>query len=358
MTAIGAVSLAAWLWLLCARGRFWWPRFLPKRDAITSGSVVAVVPARDEAAAIGASVASMGARVIVVDDHSSDATAALAREAGALQVVSSPPLPSGWTGKLWAVHQGLEAAARWEPDFYLLTDADIVHAPGTVASMLAYAQAGDYDLVSLMVKLNCRSLAERFLIPAFVFFFFLLYPPRWVSEPKRRTAAAAGGCMLIRRTALERMGGIAAIKGELIDDCALARRVKDTGGRTWLGVSESTRSIREYQTFAEIERMISRTAFTQLQHSPWLLAATSLGLLLVYIAPPVLALSGNPFGIAAWILMSVLFVPTVRLYRLSPLWAVLLPATALFYLGATIHSAIQYWRGRGGEWKGRVQDPL
>ncbi|MDP8982698.1 MAG: glycosyltransferase [Acidobacteriota bacterium] len=357
MTAIGVVSLAAWLWLLCARGRFWWPRFLPKCEANLSGSVVAVIPARDEAAAIGASVESIGARVIVVDDHSSDATAALARQAGA-DVVTSPPLPSGWTGKLWAVHQGVEAAAWLAPNYYLLTDADVVHAPDSVERLLGYAQAGDYDLVSLMVKLHCRTLAEKFLIPAFVFFFFLLYPPRWVSEPKRRTAAAAGGCMLIRRTALERIGGIAAIKGELIDDCALARRVKDSGGRIWLGVTETTHSMREYQTFAEIERMISRTAFTQLQHSPWLLAATSLGLLLVYIAPPVLALSGNPFGMAAWILMSVLFVPTVRLYRLSPLWALLLPATALFYLGATLHSAVQYWRGRGGEWKGRVQDPL
>ena len=358
MTTIAVVSLVAWLWLLRERGWFWWPHVMPKLDITPRGNVVAIVPARDEAAVIGPAVASIGVPVIVVDDHSADDTAAIARQAGAVEIVASSPLPSGWTGKLWAVHQGVEAAARLEPDYYLLTDADIVHAPHNVASLLAHAQAGNYDLVSLMVKLHCRSLGEKFLIPAFVFFFFLLYPPRWVSDPKRHTAAAAGGCILIRRASLERIGGIAAIKGELIDDCALARKVKDTGGRIWLGVSDTTRSIREYKTFAEIGRMISRTAFTQLRHSPWLLAATMLGLLIVYAVPPVLAIRGSVFGIAAWIVMAGLFVPTLWSYRLSPLWALLLPATALFYLGATIHSAIQYWRGHGGEWKGRVQDPL
>ena len=197
--------------------------------------------------------------------------------------------------------------------------------------------------------------AERALIPAFVFFFFLLYPPAWIRSTRHRTAGAAGGCLLIRRETLDRIGGIARIRGELIDDCALARAVKQQGGRVWLGLSAEARSIREYRTFGEIGRMVSRTAFTELRHSGLLLIGTIAGMALTYLAPPMTALAGKGFGAAAWALMSLAYIPTLRFYRRSPLWAPLLPLIAAFYLGATVHSAVAYWRGRGGMWKGRAQ---
>ena len=206
-------------------------------------------------------------------------------------------MPDGWTGKLWAVAQGVRQS---RPDYYLLTDADIVHPPANVAALVARAAAGGYDLVSYMATLRCETAAERALVPAFVFFFFMLYPPSWIRSPRRRTAGAAGGCMLVRRDALERIGGIERIRGELIDDCALARAIKRSGGRVWLGLSTGTRSIRPYETFGEIERMISRTAFTQLRYSTLLLLATLAGLALTYLAPPALALTGSWYGAAAW----------------------------------------------------------
>ena len=266
-------------------------------------------------------------------------------------------MPEGWTGKLWAISEGLKHAAGFEPDYILLTDADIVHSRDNVAGLVARAEAGDLDLVSYMVKLQCQTLAEHALIPAFVFFFFKLYPPLWVARRDRSTAGAAGGCILIRPQALARIGGIAAIRGELIDDCALARAVKQ-GGNIWMGLTEETRSIRDYATFGEIWRMISRTAFTQLHHSIWLLAGTILAMAVIYLAPPLLILTGDRIaavcGMAAWILMIVSYVPTLRFYRRSVAWAPVLPLIALFYMIATFDSAIRYWTGRGGLWKGRV----
>jgi hopene-associated glycosyltransferase HpnB len=271
-------------------------------------------------------------------------------------------LPPGWSGKLWAVAEGIRHAQSLDADYYLLTDADIVHPPENLATLVVRAESAGYDLVSYMATLECRTLAERALIPAFVFFFFLLYPPAWIPSAKHATAGAAGGCILIRRTALERIGGIAAIAGNLIDDCALAGAVKKGGGRVWLGLSTETRSIREYATFGEIGSMISRTAFTQLRHSALLLAGTALGLAITYMAPPVLAIGAIAAvpayaagsGALAWLLMSIAYFPILRYYRRSPLWAPLLPLAATFYLGATMHSAVSHWRGRGGVWKGRL----
>jgi hopene-associated glycosyltransferase HpnB len=263
-------------------------------------------------------------------------------------------LPPGWSGKLWAVSEGL--ARIGEADYVLLTDADIVHGPGTVAELVGRAEAGGYDLVSLMALLRCESVAERLLVPAFVFFFFMLYPPEWTADPHRRTAGAAGGCILIRREMLHRIGGVASVRGEIIDDCALAAAVKRAGGRLWLGTTRDMRSLRVYGTFAEIGRMVSRTAFAQLRHSGWLLAGTAAGMAITYLAPPVLALRGNPLAAAAWLAMSVAYAPMLRFYRRSALWAPLLPAVAAFYMGATVHSALRYWAGAGGEWKGRLQD--
>jgi len=331
-------------------------------------SVAAVVPARNEETVIAKAVASLVNQdysgpfhVFLVDDHSTDATIQAAGSHDRLSIVHAGPIPAGWTGKLWAVSEGLKQAERLQPDYILLTDADIVHAPESLSRLLARAQAEDSDLTSWMVKLRCRTAAERALVPAFVFFFFMLYPPAWIANRRYKTAGAAGGCMLIRRSALERVGGIASIRGELIDDCALARAVKP-GGRVWLGLTESAHSIRPYNTFAEIGRMISRSAFTQLDHSAWLLAATIAGMAVIYLAPTVLLLTRDPLaillGLAAWMLMSLSYLPMLRFYQRSPGWAPLLPLIALFYMGATVDSALRYWTGKGGEWKGRVQDSI
>ena len=367
LTVIGAASLAIWLYLFLARGGFWRmrPDVYSGTPGIPAPSVTAVVPARNEADVVGRSVASLGAQryagefhIILVDDASDDGTAAIARQAAPeLRVISAPPLPPGWTGKMWAVAEGVRAATS---DYLLLTDADIVHPPEHVAALVARAGEGGYDMVSYMVRLHCSSLAEQALIPAFVFFFFLLYPPAWIRDARRRTAGAAGGCILVRRAALERIGGIARIGGELIDDCALARAVKDSGGRVWLGLSDSAASLRQYRTFGEIGRMISRSAYTQLGHSPLVLAGTVAGLAVTYLAPPLLTLAAprggaSGMGAMAWLLMTAAYWPSVRYANRHWFWAPLLPLIALFYMGATLHSAVAHWRGRGGMWKGRAQ---
>lgn len=371
-TLIGAASAAIWVYLIALRGGFWRIRVEPATGSPPPRAVTAVIPARDEAALIGRAVSSLLAQryrgslhLILVDDHSRDGTAAAAREAAAaigqtdrLTVIGAGPVPSGWTGKLWAVRRGIEAARAREPEYLLLTDADIVHAPDNLTTLVARAEGGGYDLVSLMVKLHCRTFWERLPIPAFVFFFFKLYPPRHVADPARQIAAAAGGCMLIRRETLDRIGGVDSIRGEIIDDCALARRVKAVG-KIWLGAADDTVSIREYGSWRPIWDMIARCAFAQLGYSTAALAGTVAGMALVYLAPPVLLLTGpgpaRVLGGAAWAGMSAAFVPVLRLYRVPVALAPLLPAAALFYTAATVWSAIQYWRGRGGRWKGRFQ---
>lgn len=372
---VGAVSLAIWIYLVFARGGFWRIR-AEKWEAVgqqvPDRAVAAIVPARNEADVIGPAVRSLAEQnypgrfhVFVVDDASSDGTAAVAQraaeEAGKadrLTVLQASALPEGWTGKLWALSEGVQRASRFGGDYFLFSDADIVHRPDEVAHLVERAEAGNFDLVSLMVKLACETPAERALIPAFVFFFFMLYPPAWVARSDRRTAAAAGGCILIRARALERIGGIAAIRGEIIDDCALARAVKRKG-RIWLGLAADTRSVRPYTSWGQIEQMISRTAFAQLGHSAVVLAGTIVGMAVTYLAPPLLLGMGSwaaAMGGAAWLLMACAYWPTLRFYRRSPLWAPLLPLIAIFYIAATVHSAIRYWQGRGGLWKGRAQD--
>jgi hopene-associated glycosyltransferase HpnB len=358
LIALGLAVCAVWAYLLAFRGRFWLMREEPAPELAAPVRVTAVIPARNEEPVVGRALQSLARqeiagdlRIVLVDDDSEDATAEIALRYAT--VIRGAPLPEGWTGKVWALLQGI--AHSGAPDYLLLTDADIVHAPGNLAGLLARAEREDYDLVSYMAELRCQSLAERALIPAFVFFFFLLYPPAWIRNPRRAAAGAAGGCILIRREMLERIGGLAAIRGELIDDCALARAVKRAGGRVWLGLSRSTESIREYGTFGEVARMISRTAFTQLRYSVAILAGTVLGLAFVYLLPPALALAGNFWGAAAWLMMSIAYSPVLRFYRLNPLWAPMLPIIAAFYMACTVASAIQYWRGGGGAWKGRSQ---
>jgi hopene-associated glycosyltransferase HpnB len=377
LDALAAVAVLIWLYLLLARGGFWrvsaqLAQLPVDHDLVRT--IVAVIPARNEAGVIGDAVTSLlqqdfggSMHVVVVDDGSTDGTDGAAVQAAAgigalaqLSVISGAPLPPEWSGKVWAMSQGVAATARLTPDYLLFTDADIHHAPENVAALLTIAEAQSRDLVSFMVKLRQDTLAERILIPAFVFFFLLLYPPAWIARADRTIAGAAGGCILLRPAALERIGGLRAIRSQIIDDCALARAVKDAGGSIWLGLTRSARSIRSYGSFSEIGRMISRTAFNQLRHSYALLAATIAGLILTYLLPPLSLLSGRPvamtLGATGWILMSLAYAPLVRFYRQSPLWSVCLPAIAMFYAGATIHSAVQYSLGRGGRWKGRIQD--
>jgi len=370
LTALAGLSLAVWLYLLLLHGRYW--RADQRLDDLTPAatpSVVVVVPARNEADVVATALTSLlhqdyaGIQVILVDDGSDDGTGDMARalDDPRLTVLTAPPRPPGWVGKMWAVETGVAAAAELAPDasYVLLTDADIAHDPGTVRCLVAKAERDDLALASLMVRLHCRGPWERLLIPAFVYFFQQLYPFPWVNDPRRRTAGAAGGCMLVRRTALETAGGIAAVKGALIDDCALARVLKRQGP-VWLGLGTRERSLRAYRGPAPIWRMIARSAYAQLQFSPMLLALCVVGMALVYVVPPGLALTwpsreAGALAAAAWAVMAITYVPTLRLYGQRPVSALLLPLAGLFYTLATLDSARRHWLGRGGEWKGRVR---
>jgi hopene-associated glycosyltransferase HpnB len=367
--AVAIVPLL-WLYLIFGRGAFWRVTLTRVQIKGQRKSIVAIVPARNEAEVIERALSSLlnqqfvYLQIILVDDNSSDETAAIAkslsRQNTNLTIISGKPLPPGWSGKVWAMQQGIEAAQSFSPDYLLFTDADIQHDSENVARLLSIAISGSYDLASFMVKLHCSTLPEKLLIPAFVFFFFQLYPPQWVASSNNSTAGAAGGCLLIRARALQDAGGLQQIRNEIIDDCSLARLVKRSGGTLWLGLTESAHSIRPYRSLAEIERMISRTAFNQLRHSGFLLAAAVVGLLLTYLAPVALLFGTTNLavmsGALAFAVMMTAYAPMVRFYRLNPLWTLTLPFVAIFYMSATIHSAWKYWFGRGGQWKGREQD--
>ena len=393
MLLIAWLSFLIWLVLLFARGGFWRVQPAAPLSATTLHALgnaeiarrgawpalVAVVPARNEADVIGRAVGSLlrqdyagSFRVIVVDDHSTDGTADAAQGAARalglesrLIVLSAAALPAGWSGKVWAQSQGIEAIETLglPADFLLLTDADIHHPADAATQLVARAILEDRDLVSLMVRLRCDSLWEKALIPAFVFFFAKLYPFSWVGDVKKPTAGAAGGCMLVRRSALEEAGGMESIRGELIDDCSLAARLKHRDGRDEarpirLDLAERSESLRPYDDWRDLWNMIARTAFTQLRYSPWLLLGTVVGMVLIYVAPPVLALwlGGRAWpACAAWAMMCIAYAPMLRYYRRSLLWAPVLPLVAVFYVGATIASAVRFWRGKGGQWKARVQ---
>ncbi|HEY4030044.1 MAG TPA: glycosyltransferase [Caulobacteraceae bacterium] len=376
---LGAIPLLIWASLLLAHGRFWTADQRDDRDLPAEPAawppVVAVVPARDEADVIARSIGSLLAqdypgelRVILVDDSSSDGTAAVARAEGErlgrgerLEVLIGEPLPAGWTGKLWAVHQGtLHAEAPGPqvnlPKYLWLTDADIGHAPDNLRALVSRAEAKGLVLTSLMAELHCRTFAERFLIPAFVFFFQMVYPFAQVNRPGPM-GAAAGGVMLADREALKRAGGIAAIRKALIDDCALGALMKRQGP-IWLGLTHRATSLRPYETIGQIGRMVSRSAYAQLDYSPLKLIGVVLGMGLVYMAPIAAILVGGApavLGLATYLLMAISFQPMLRFYRVSPLWGLALPAIGLAYTVFTVQSAVQMWRGRGGLWKGRAQ---
>jgi len=372
---LAAIPLAIWLYLLLARGSFW--RLsedkIEPRQLEDWPHVVAVVPARNEATTISQAISSITKQdypgefsIIVVDDHSEDGTAALAQQAanesGAsqrLKIHSAAPLAPGWTGKLWALNEGISATSEKGVEFFWFTDADIEHAPDTLRRLVFRAEKNSLDLTSLMVLLQANTLAERLLIPAFLYFFLLLYPPRWIADPNASTAGAAGGCILLRRNVLAPIGGIASIRGEVIDDCALARAVKKNGGKIWMGLTRVSVSLRGYGTFAEIRDLIARTAFTQLHYSFAFLAVALAGLFGTFLLPWILffAYPGEAWLLVdtAIALMTATFLVTVRFYNLSAAWALTLPFAAVFYGYATCVSAVRYWLGRGGQWKGRAQ---
>lgn len=359
--AVAALALAAWLYLFFLHGRFWLsgPELAPTLPHEAS-AVDVIVPARDEAATIATVIDSLLAQqyagpvhIILVDDHSTDGTAERAGTAPRLEILRARAKPDGWSGKLWALSEGVLASRA---PLLFFTDADIVHDPRHLATLVARIESGPLDLVSEMVELRCTSLAERALVPAFVYFFQMLYPFARVNDPRARTAAAAGGTVLIRRTALERIGGIAAIRAALIDDVALARAVK-RGGALYLGHSGLARSIRPYPHAADVWRMIARTAFTQLRYSWLLLGLTALGLATIWWGPVLALAAGSGWsrgaGALAALLAAASYVPTLRRYRQSPLWSLALPLIALFYLAATVGSALDHARGRGARWKQR-----
>jgi hopene-associated glycosyltransferase HpnB len=371
-------SLLIWVVLTFFRGAFWqllaFDGDISKQDSPEGWPpVVAIVPARNERETIARAVDSLvqqdyagELRVVVVDDHSDDGTGVLAREAAErageferVLILQGAALASGWTGKLLAMQHGVESSVARDAKYFWFTDADIEHAPDTLRRIVQRAERDNLDLVSLMALSQVNSLPERLLIPPFLYFFLKLYPPSWIASNKRKTAGAAGGCVLLKRVALERIGGLAAIRGEVIDDCTLARAVKGIGGRIWLGLTRKSVSLRTYTSFKEIRDLIARTAFTQLGYSSLLLAGTLLGMLVTYLLPVIFTFSAHPLvwrlGLAAWALMAITYLPTVRFYKLSPLWAAALPLAAAFYTYATWVSAVRYWLGRGGQWKGRAQ---
>ena len=385
MTVIIAagLSLFIWLFLLLFWGGFWRAdrrienKPEPDRNLEIYPNVCIIVPARDEAEVISSSLTSLlnqnypgKLSVVLVDDNSSDRTGEIARQtaeeasASELKVIAGKPLATGWKGKLWAMQQGIEYAESQTspPDYFLFTDADIKHAPNNLTQLVAKSEAEDLDLVSLMVLLRCESFWEKLLIPAFVFFFQKLYPFAWVNDSRKAIAAAAGGCILISNETLRKIGGIATIKDALIDDCSLAKAVKSQGKNIWLGLSETTISLRGYDRLNVIWNTVARTAYTQLNYSPLLLVGTVVGMIMVYLVPPVALVVGIITGswlvaamaILTWLLMTTAYLPTIKLYNLSAAWAFALPAIAFVYTLMTIDSAVKYYRGRGGAWKGRT----
>jgi hopene-associated glycosyltransferase HpnB len=387
---LAIISLLIWIYLLAFRGQFWRSNCfietnfqeIANRKLKRYPSVCGVIPARNEANLISTAVRSLLNQnypgifsLILVDDRSTDGTAKIAQETAKqlkkeqqLEILFAKPLPASWTGKLWALDQGINSVLQKPspPDYFLLTDADIEHDKANLHQLVMKAQTENLNLVSLMVLLRCQSFWEKLLIPAFVFFFQKLYPFPWVNNPQNSTAAAAGGCILIKRQVLESIGGLQAIRQALIDDCALAQIVKSTAPSKpmpiWLGLTTLTSSLRPYPSLRSIWEMVTRTAFTQLNYSVWLLSGTILAMTFIYLIPPLAliigAWLGNSaialFGLITWILMAIAYRPTSKLYNLSFLWTFCLPAIAFLYTLMTIHSAIRHWQGRGGEWKGRV----
>jgi hopene-associated glycosyltransferase HpnB len=386
VSIVSVLSLGLWCYLLLARGMFWRcderdDTLLPMSPTMTGGdaprswpSVIAIVPARDEAGTIARCVGSLlrqdypgSFSLVLVDDQSSDDSAAIAAAAAQafhsesrLEIMAGTNVPPGWTGKLWAMRQGLATfdSSATPPEFVLFTDADIAYEPQALRRLVEIAGVRESVLTSLMAKLRCESPAEHMLVPAFIFFFQKLYPFAWVNDPARATAAAAGGCMLARCDALRSAGGLEAVRGALIDDCALGALMKKCGP-IWLGLTNNVHSLRAYPAFADMRRMVTRSAFAELRYSTLRLIGTVAGMALIYLVPPSAALlsrgAAQAAGVIAWAMMVLAFAPTLRFYGRSVPLGLALPVIAAVYTVFTIESAWQYWRGQGGHWKGRFQ---
>ncbi|MBV8580674.1 MAG: glycosyltransferase [Candidatus Eremiobacteraeota bacterium] len=384
LRAAAWIGAATWVGLVVARGRFWDSHAdglsLPEPGDPTP-DVHAVVPARNEADVIARTLGSLLAQdyagrfaVTLVDDRSDDDTGAVARDTierhgahGRARVIEGRPRPDGWTGKVWALAEGVASARAHgaHPTYWWFSDADVEHDPDTLTRLVATATSRNRALVSQMVALHCASPLEQLLIPAFVFFFRMLYPFAWANDDNHTTAAAAGGCVLLTNDALDRIGGIERIKGELIDDCALAAAVKHDAGGLWLGLATRSRSVRPYASFETIWSMVARTAYTQLRYSPLLLAGTVAGMLLLYYVPVAATFAGLRRcrahlaipGLISWGVMALAYVPTLKLYRVKPAFALALPLAAGLYTAMTIDSARRHLLGAGGTWKGRTFTP-
>jgi hopene-associated glycosyltransferase HpnB len=372
LLSLAILTILIWLGLLVGWYGFWRADQRPplKPEALDKWpSVIAIVPARDEAATIPFSLTGLieqryaGAyEIVLADDSSSDDTVIMAGRLASdgeprLTVVEAGPLPAGWAGKIWTLHRGIEEARPHQPDYYWLTDADIAHKPNVLAGLVAHAETERLALASLMVKLPTRTFWEKLLVPAFIFYFALLYPFRAVNDPASRIAGAAGGSLLVRRDALEAIGGIAVIKDAIIDDCALARAIKRSGRRIWIGLAERSRSLRRYRRLADFWSMVTRSAYPQLGYSPLRLVAAMLGLGVAFLAPPLLLLAGGAAalaGLVAWAMMGWAYAPTVKYHGLSPLWAATLPLAAVLFAAMTIASAIGHYRGQPAQWRGRT----
>lgn len=370
-----AFSAAAWGYLGLFHHRFWCSdQTLPevKGEVKKWPGVTVVIPARNEAEVLAKTLPTIAAQeylgdfyIVLVNDSSTDNTATVAGAIKGVQVLNAKPLEPGWAGKLWAMSQGVDLGLKKFPqtDYFWFTDADIAHQPDVLAGLVRAAILDHRAMVSQMVMLHCQSFWERALVPAFIFFFEMLYPFGATNSEKSKRSGAAGGCILLEKKWLLKIGGIARIKSALIDDCAMAAAVKGEGGRIWLGFGIKSQSLRPY-TFADFWTTVTRTAFTQLKNSNALLLGTILGMTLVFLAPPGLALfgliSGDPFlgfgGLLVWLAMAGLYLPTLRLYKINPLNGIFLPAIATLYLAMTFHSAIRFWRGKGGQWKERSYD--
>ncbi len=372
---LALIPLGIWMYLIFGRGHFWLekPQGMPADQWLTTPDVAIVVPARNEADVIGRSIRSLlrqdytgPYKIFLVDDHSTDDTATIARDMAEQQmqgarlvVVNAPELQPGWGGKVAAMQAGYEAVKQTLPnaEYILFTDADIEHSPDSLRELVTRSESGRLTLASFMVRLNCHTFWEKLLIPAFVFFFMMLYPFPWVRDHESRMAAAAGGAMLVRRSALDQMGGFTTMKDALIDDCTLAKHMKAQGD-IWLGLSTRTVSLRHYSTLQEIWDMVARTAYTQLSYSPLLLAVCVVGMALTFLVPVCAFIFGTDAiqlaGFVAWFLMAFAYMPTLRTYRQSSLLAWALPFIALIYLLATIDSARRHMQGAGGLWKGRT----
>lgn len=380
MTALEIVAwlpAAIWVYLLLFRGLFWLPtvRLRSPGDLDSWPSVAVVVPARNEAEIIGETLPTLlaqkypgRAEIFLVDDSSDDGTgqvaSALTQPGGLpLHVAGGEERPVGWVGKTWALRQGVAAATEeMDPEWFLFTDADIAHPPDSLASLVHAAVIDGRDLVSLMARLRTATLWERLIVPAFVYFFSQLYPFRLIARSRSRTAGAAGGCVLLRAEALRRAGGVEAIAGAVIDDVALGRAVKRSGGATWLGYADRVASLRPYPRLGDLWDMVARSAYTQLWYSPLALAGTVVGLCVIYLGPAAVTIAGlatgsgavSAAGAVAWAILTASYVPMVRYYRINPLWALALPLAAGLYGAMTVDSARRHYRGAGAAWKGRT----